>query len=159
MRSQSLLLSPQNYQLNPNLLTPTQKRYISQLSTGQNKSSTSQTEEFQLYIPQLVSEKQEQFQTVNNYYNPNSITYLKLSESPQKILFKTGYEQQIEIKELNQENQNLKEIVKKQEDQLHDLGNILELNQQLKDKLLQLQQENDILLQKKEQHQKNSQNV
>ncbi|CAD8167889.1 unnamed protein product [Paramecium pentaurelia] len=166
MRSQSPLLSPQNYKLTSNLLTPTQKRHISQLSTGFNKTSTPQTEfvhkkkrEFQLQIPQIVSEKQRQFQTVNNYYHPNTSNHLKPSESPSKILFKTGYEQQEEIKRLNQENLNLKEIIKKQEDKLHELGNILEQNQQLKDQLEKLQKENDKLLQKNEKDNQNQDNI
>ncbi|CAD8062236.1 unnamed protein product [Paramecium sonneborni] len=164
MRSQSPLLSPQNYKQTTNIFTPTQKRHVSQLSTGKNISNTSQTDiklkkkEFQLLLPSQVLEKPKLFQTANNYYRTNSITKVKPSESPTRILFKTGFEQQEEIKRLKIENQNLKEIMKKQQDQLKqfsELGNILELNKQLQEKIEKLEKENSILRQNVEENNKN----
>ncbi|CAD8151173.1 unnamed protein product [Paramecium pentaurelia] len=164
MRSKSPLLSPQNQKLYTNLLTPTQKRHVSQLSTGQYKFNTPQTDfilkkrEFQFSITSQVLDKQRLLQTTNNYYRPNSIQRRRPSESPSKILFKTGYEQQQEIKKLIQENQNLKAIIKKQEDQLkqfYELGNILEQNQQLQEKIEKLKQDNYLLRQDEEQVNKN----
>ncbi|CAD8069300.1 unnamed protein product [Paramecium sonneborni] len=164
MRSQSPLLSPQNYKQTTKLLTPSQNRHVSQLSTGQIKSNTPQTDsklkkkEFQLLIPQQVSEKLKLFQTANNYYRPNSITKVKPSESPTRIFFKTGYEQQEEIKKLNSENQNLKEIIGKQQEQLKqflELENIIELNKQLQEKIEILEKDNCLLKQKVEGNNKN----
>ncbi|CAK62404.1 unnamed protein product (macronuclear) [Paramecium tetraurelia] len=160
MRSKSPLVSPQNYKITTNLLTPTQKHHVSQLSTGQNNSNSPQTDfrlkkrEFQLSTPNQVLDKQKLISTANNYYHPNSIQRIQTSESPAKILFKTGYEQQQEIKKLTQENQNLKELVRKQEDQLKqffELENILEQNKQLQEKIEKLEQENYILRQAQEQ--------
>ncbi|CAK71544.1 unnamed protein product (macronuclear) [Paramecium tetraurelia] len=85
---------------------------------------------------QRLLEKQKLIGTSGNYYQ--GYGKLKKETFYSNVLFKSGYEQQEEIKRLNKENESLKEIIKKQEEKLQqylEMGDILERNQQLQEQV------------------------
>ncbi|CAD8065514.1 unnamed protein product [Paramecium sonneborni] len=147
MRSQSPLITSEKYKYSVNFFTPIRNKHISQLSTGNNLLGSPPTEVQQKkkeFIPQShqkLLEKQLQIGTSNNYYQKIKNGSLDKYSS---IIFKSGYEQQEEIKRLNKENEILKDVIKKQQEKLQqflELEDIIEQNRLLQEKVQRLEKE------------------
>ncbi|CAD8053808.1 unnamed protein product [Paramecium primaurelia] len=151
MRTQSPLFSPSSGSKTANFLTPSRIKHSSQHSTIETPNTSLQRNIINLksgishHSPQPFDTSR--YQIISNYFNQKIITNNhNRNESPLKILLKTGYDYQEEIKQLRRENQDLHLLVKKQREQLQEVqmdSQLIEENQMLKDIILKLQKEND----------------
>ncbi|CAD8159798.1 unnamed protein product [Paramecium octaurelia] len=148
MRSHSPQITSEPYKCSVNFFTPLRDRHISQPSTGKHLFECSPSEAQQIkhgLIPQLqqrLLEKQKLFGTSGNYYQGYGKLKKETLNNYSSVLFKSGYEQQEEIKRLNKENESLKETIKKQEEKLSqylEMGDILEKNRLLQEQVERLE--------------------
>ncbi|CAD8134099.1 unnamed protein product [Paramecium octaurelia] len=151
MRTQSPLLSPSSGCKTANFLTPSRLKHSSLHSTVGTPNTSHQRNIINLKSGISHNSPSpfdtSKFQITQNYFNQKIITsHHTRQESPLKVLLKTGYDYQEEIKQLRRENQDLHLLVKKQREQLQDVqmdSQLVEENQMLKDIILKLQKEND----------------
>ncbi|CAD8158840.1 unnamed protein product [Paramecium octaurelia] len=151
MRTSSPLLSPSSGHKTANFQTPSYVKHSSQHSTVGTPNKSHQRNIINLksttfhHSPQPFDTSRPKI--ASNYFNQQIITKNHARhESPFKILLKSGYDYQEEIKQLKKENQQLHTIVKEQREQLQQSQldtKLVEQNQMLKEIIQRLQKEND----------------
>ncbi|CAD8049674.1 unnamed protein product [Paramecium sonneborni] len=145
------LFSPSSGCKTANFITPSRIKHFCQHSTVETPNTSHQRNIINLksgishHSPQPFNTSRHQI--TSNYFNPKIMNNnLTRYESPLKILFKTGYDYQQEIKQLKKENQDLHSLVKKQREQLQEFqmdSQLVEENLMLKEIIQKLQKEND----------------